>query len=77
MKDLNDVRIIQDGLNTKVFIDGVEVNGLTKLSYDAVVENVPQITISFNPRSINKEAEIVELESTNGDGWRIFDYKQR
>lgn len=67
----NNVRIEQENLNTaRVFIDGNEVKGVTKVDYTIGVDEVPIVKLEFTPETLNFDKGKVELSITI-DGQKI------
>jgi|GEM_PF-5202270 len=61
----NNVRIQQeDCYKARVFIDDVEVKGVTNIKYSIDVNNAPVVKLEFVPGTLNNENKIsVSLDS--------------
>lgn len=57
----NNVKIIQNGRHSKVFIDGVEVKGVRMVDYHNEVDEMPVIQLEF--LAFDVEIDINESES--------------
>lgn len=52
----NNVCIVQsEDKSTRIFIDDIEITNVIGISYKNNVEDIPKITLTFIPRSLNVE----------------------
>ncbi len=68
MQNYHDVKIIQNKPNeTRIFIDGKEIQGVTDISYRNYVGGMPSVSIEFIPKTLNcDKGEIIETTEIGG-----------
>ncbi len=67
----NNVKIIQNGRHSKVFIDGAEVKGVTSVSYHNDLESYPSVRLEFytEDTEIEVNEQVIDKTTLDNKGW--------